>query len=167
MYFIGDTLHPTSFVNRFRVVARKVIYFQERVSKLGPAYLDCNERQSSCTRRKADPRKGCPTCEFTIQHKIFVEETEKELRVLKGTTREGARKWPLKRLLEIVYEVAHMSNRYKDTNDPKWPVALSNMISVYRNEYSKLKAIRDFALSQQIDATRNKGKRTKGTDDGE
>lgn len=142
--------HPASFVLRFRVCARKFVYFQHRVAKLGPAYLNCNERQSSCTRKKADPRRGCLTCEFTIQHKLFLEETAKELKHLRRTTRAGSRKWPLKKIMESVNEVASLASR-KGTN-PRWTVAVGLFISVYRDEQSKKRSIDHHQLQAEAEA---------------
>jgi hypothetical protein len=115
------------------------------MAKKGPQYLNCNERQTSCTRRQAQPRKGCPTCEFTIQFKIFTTELEKELKKLPKGTRKGARRWPISMLLETVSEIATLSHRYKDKPFPNnWAVPVTMLIGVYRDEAGKKSAIDSF-----------------------
>lgn len=151
---IGVKYRPKSFVNRFRVTARKFLYFQKRITKLGPKCYGCNERQTSCTQRGAQPRKGCPDCEFTIQYKIFLKELEDELRKVKGGTRKGMRKWPLKLMLTTVIEVASITSTSKKTN-PKWPVPLANLVSVYRGEDAKKQMIENYVAP------------TEGSDDGD
>lgn len=141
--YIGRQSRPASFANRFQVACRKYIYFNKRMSKKGPAYMNCNERQSSCTRRKAEPRKGCPTCEFTIQHTMFRKELDAELKALKRGTRKGARRWPSQLLLDTLVEVASLSHTTKKMN-PKWTVATSTLVSIYRNEVAMAQAIDAF-----------------------
>lgn len=136
-----------SFVQRFRVTARKFTYFQKRLSKLGPSYYNCNELQSSCTRKAAQSRRGCPNCEYTIQYKGFIKELEQELRAIPKGTRKGARKWPSSYLLKLVVEAGSIANSIKGT-DPKWPVTTSMMVSLYRGEVQKMQAIDSFNLTQ-------------------
>ena len=124
---------------------RKFLYFQKRLSKLGPGFFSCNERQSSCTRTSAKPRRGCPDCEFTIQTKIFHKELDEELKKLKGT-REGQRKWNRKVLLDTVLEIMSLAGTSKVTK-PEWPVNVANMVSIYREESGKMKAIDNFNMS--------------------
>lgn len=143
--YTGVRFRPKSFVSRFRATVRKFLYFQKRISKLGPGYFGCNERQSSCTRVRARPRQGCPTCEYTVQTKIFHKELQDELNVIKGGTRKGAKRWPLKLLLRLAVEAGSFSGR-KD-NDPKWPVMTSLMVSIYRDETAKIQAIDSFNLT--------------------
>lgn len=134
-----------SFSERFRVTVRKFLYFQKRIAKLGPNYYSCNERQTSCVRRSAQPRTGCPNCEFTIQTKIFQKELDDELHKLKGT-RKGAKRWPRKMLLNLVIEVGSLASSRKDL-DPMWPVVTANMVNIYRSESAKIKSIDNFNLT--------------------
>lgn len=138
-----------SFALRFRIACRKFVYFQGRTAKLGPQYLDCNERQTSCTRRKAQPRKGCPDCEYTIQYKFFLAELEKELKTLPSGTRKGERIWPTKKLLEQVSETASISASRKQ-RDPKWPVIVDIMVLIYRDEEAKKKTINAYQAEQAV-----------------
>lgn len=111
------------------------------MAKKGPQYLTCNERQSNCedsVSKRAQPRKGCPTCEYTIQRKIFLEKLDHDLKYLKRGTRPGARKWPSSYLLKIVSEIGGFANSLEGI-DPTWSVVTTNLVSVYRNE----KAIKD------------------------
>lgn len=142
----GARYRPKSFAARFRTAVRKFLYYQKRISKLGPGYFNCNERQSSCTRRSAQPRKGCPTCEYTIQTKIFHKELDDELRKVKGGTRQVARKWPREQLLKLAVEAGSLASIRK-TNDPEWPILLSLMVSIYRDEAAKLRAIETFNIT--------------------
>lgn len=130
-------------MNRFRVAVRKAIYFQDRIAKKGPKYANCNERQTSCTNRKAQPRLGCPTCEYTVQYKIFREELDKELESLKHGTRTGARRWPSKLLLELVVETGTLANSIEGY-DPNWTVVVTNLVSIYRSEGSKKRTIESY-----------------------
>jgi hypothetical protein len=114
------------------------------MAKQGPQYLNCNERQSNCNRKQAQPRKGCPNCEFTIQYKIFIKELEKELKQLKTGTRKGAKRWPLQMLLEAVAEIATLSHRHKDHIPGHLSVPVVTLIGVYRDEDGKKKAIDSF-----------------------
>lgn len=136
-------LRPANFVDRLRVACRKVIYFQKRMAKKGPQYLSCNERQTSCTRAKRNPRNGCPDCEYTIQYKIFIKELEAELKRIPKSTYRGYRIWPVQRLLDTVAEVATMAHSRKGIN-PKWSMATSIFVSVYRDESAKIQAIESF-----------------------
>jgi hypothetical protein len=138
-----------SFLERFRVAVRKFLSFQKRITKLGPAYYSCNERQTSCTRRSAQPRKGCPNCEFTIQTKIFRTELADELKKVKGT-RKGAKRWPSKTLIELVIEVGSLASTRKDV-DPQWPVITARLVGIYRAENAKMKAIEDFNRTASYD----------------
>lgn len=114
--------------------------------------MNCNENQSHCTRRKAEPRKGCPTCEFTIQYKMFLSELEAELKAQKRGTRKGARRWPSRMLLDTVVEVASLSHTTKKLN-PKWSVPTSTLVSVYRNEVAMSQAIDSFNAMPQETTT--------------
>lgn len=136
----GVKFRPKSFVRRFRVTVRKFLYYQKRISKLGPTYYNCNSQQSDCTRRGAKPRQGCPDCEFTIQTRQFENELEGVLRKLKLGTRKGNRKWPAKRMLETVMEVGHISSLSKEMN-PNWTVPVSTLVSIYRDETAKMRLI--------------------------
>jgi hypothetical protein len=127
-------------VDRFRVAARKVIAFRAAIAKLGPAYQDCNEWQSSCTRRKAQPTKGCPDCEYTIRHAKFLEELDEQLKNIKHGTRKGGQKWPRKLLLKQLTEVATFANSQEGI-DPTWAVTSTHLISIYRGEEAKKRAI--------------------------
>lgn len=156
-----------SFVARFRIVARKFIYFQHRASKLGPSYHGCNERQSACTRRNADPRRGCPNCEWTVQWQTFLKELDAELSKVKGGTREGARRWPRKALLESVYQVIGLANKYKDSEGPNWTVVTSLLVSVFRDERAKKESIDQFNATQAIEQQREQVKGSRGPKPGE
>lgn len=142
--YTGVRSCPKSFVNRFRVVARKCIYFQKRVAKLGPGYFDCNEKQNSCTRRRdAKPEQGCPNCEYTIQYKIFIRELDNEIRRLKRTTWAGNHKWPNPKLIRLVSEIASISGSTK-TRDGNWTVVIDTLVSVYRDESAKISYVDTF-----------------------
>ena len=133
------------------MAARKLIYFQKRAAKLGPSYLSCNERQSACTRSKAKPRLGCPDCEFTIQYKTFIKELESELAKIPKSTRRGHRKWPAKYLLSTASEIAYLANSVKGIGR-KWSVVTALLVSIYRDEMSKMKAIENYKLAQAADS---------------
>lgn len=129
-------------------MARKYVYFTEDITKLGPQYSNCNERQTSCTSRKARPRDGCPNCEYTIRYKLFNTELASELATLKRGTRAGARKWPLSFLLNLVSEVASMS--YSDNRDG-WTVVMSQLVGVYKSEEAKKRAIDNYTPPTTIE----------------
>ena len=148
-----------SFVARYRVAVKKFLYFQKRLAKLGPAYFDCNERQSSCTRRSAQPRQGCPNCEFTVQTKIFHAELDQLLKNVKGGTRKGERRWPRDVLLKLCVEAGSFANR--ESPDPNWPVTTALMVSIYRDESAKIKAIDNFNLTAGSDDKPRKGPQLK------
>jgi len=112
--------------------------------------------QSSCTRRGADPINGCQTCEFTIQYKTFIVELEKELDNLRSGTIQGAMEWPYQMLLGIVVEVATFSSSVKRTGKD-WTVVTSTLVSVYRDEIAKVKAVDNYILQQKVqDASASK-----------
>ena len=90
----------------------------------GPQYLNCNAEQTSCTRKKAQPRLGCPTCEFTIHYKMFRKELDEELEVVPRGTRQGAIRWPVEQLLKHVVEVATIANSIEG-NEKSWPVQVA------------------------------------------
>lgn len=100
----------------------------------------------TCTRRNAEPRKGCPNCEYTIQTKLFHEELDKELRTIKGGTRKGAKRWDRTFLLRMVVEIGSIAS--KKTGDPDLPILTAMMVSMYRDESAKIQAIDGFNLSQ-------------------
>ena len=166
MLCTGKVFRPASFVNRFRVCARKLIYFQKRIAKLGPMYLSCNEKQTGCTRTKADPRKGCTDCEFTIQYKIFIKELEEELKHVKNGTRKGARKWPSKYLLDQLVEVATISYSTK-RKSPKWTVIVNMLISVYRDEIAKMRAIDNYTPDKEAQVPAISKLNIRGNEDGD
>jgi hypothetical protein len=111
--------------------------------KKGPAYSNCNERQSSCTRRDAKPRQGCPNCEFTILYKAFVAKLTDELSRLRKGTRKGARRWPVKDLIKTAVEVASVSGSSEVMLDT-WTVPVSILVSIYRGEDAKIKAAENY-----------------------
>lgn len=131
------------------------MYFQKRISKLGPSYYSCNDRQIGCTRRQAQPRRGCPNCEYTIQTKIFHKELDDELKKLKGT-RKGAKRWPKKVLLDLVIDIGSLASSRKDI-DPMWPLVTANMVSIYRSESAKIKAIDDFNITAGYNESKSTG----------
>lgn len=147
-----------SFVARFRVAARKFVYFQYRASKLGPAYQSCNERQTSCTRKRAEPRRGCPNCEWTIQYQTFLKELDAELSLVKGGSRKGALRWPRKMLLKTVYDVASLAASRDKGFGPKWTVVTSLLVSIYRDEVAKKRSIDQFNATQAADAAREQSR---------
>lgn len=106
---------------------------------MGPDYLSCNEFRTSCTRTGADPFNGCLTCEYTIQRKQFLEDTEKKLENLPRGTWKGQTNWPLDYLLKQVIETSAVSSSRKGT-DPNWTVVVANLVSIYRSEDAKIKA---------------------------
>ena len=78
-------------------------------------------------------------------------------------TRKGARKWPASKLIPIVMDVASVSGtakRYKDS----WPVAVATLVSIYRDERAKVRAIDSFNLTASVASTQT-GK--KDEEDGE
>ena len=107
------------FVDRLRVTARKTISFQKRIAELGPAYLNCNERQTACSRRNANQREGCPTCEFTIQYQQFQKELEKEL-IAAGSSMEKVLKVSV--FLNDIADYKGMNEVYKGRFGSKPPV---------------------------------------------
>lgn len=116
--------------------------------------MNCNSRQSSCTRKKAKPRQGCPDCEFTIHYKQFRKALDKELSQVKST-REQARKWSGEYLLKIVGEIAHLASLYKNTG-PNWTVVTAVLVAVYRDEIAKMKSIDNWKLIQEAEEARKK-----------
>ena len=144
-----------NFADRFRIAVRKIIHFNKSISKLGPMYYNCNERQSSCTRMYARPRQGCPNCEFTIQYKQMLVEMEKELKTFPKGTRQGASKWPMKKLIEMVNEISYIATTNK-RNRPTWDVTTSMMVGIYRSEMSKMKAIDDYNHMKKMERASEK-----------
>lgn len=67
---------------------------------------------------------------------MFISELEKELKNLKQGTIKGAKKWPLKNLLQLVVEVASIARSFEGT-DPNWPVPTANLVAIYRSEDAK------------------------------
>lgn len=97
----------------------------------------------------AQPRLGCPNCEYTIRYKLMLKEMETELRKLPKGTRSGSQKWPAMRLIQMVYEVASMANSTKTTKR-NWTVLTAQLVSIYRGESSKMRAIDNFKLAEQV-----------------
>lgn len=161
----GMPSRPASFVSRYKVAVRKSLAFQKRIAKLGPLYLDCNQKQSTCTRSRQNPRMGCPDCEFTIEYNHFIEtlKTALDYDMPKGT-RTGQRVWPPKFVLDIVYEMAFYSSQNEKTN-PKWPVHITMLVGIYKDEVSKMRATESWQLNQQAQAALNKPQ--EDDDDGE
>jgi hypothetical protein len=89
----------------------------------------------------ADPRNGCPNCEFTIKYKEFRKELDKELGQLPKGTRQGQQDWPDEYLLELANEVAMVHYSYPKGAKPRWDVVTYTLVSVYRDELTKMKAI--------------------------
>lgn len=114
-------------------------------------YLDCNSKQTSCTRKRSDPRNGCPNCEYTIQYNQFMSNLESELSV-KGNA-EQRRKWSIKFLLDLVGKVSHQSTLHT-TYGRDWTVVTTALVNIYRDERDKIKAIESFKLHQEIEAAR-------------
>lgn len=86
---------------------------------------------------------GCPNCKFTIRYKTFQEEVEAELKKLKGTTRKGARQWPVKYLENLYVMVSNIAASTKKV-DPKWSVVTATLVSVYRGESARKQSIEHF-----------------------
>lgn len=107
--------------------------------------MNCNEQQSTCTRKRASPRTGCQDCEFTIQYNIFRAELEKELKTIRGTTREQHRKWKAERMLKIVNESASLANSRKGFHK-NWPETVALFVSLYRDEVARIKMIDNWNL---------------------
>lgn len=141
---IGHRYCPVRFLQRFRIAVRKTLYFQQRMTKKGPRYFNCNEAQTTCTDSKADPFRGCPDCEFTIQYNIYRSELEKELSNIKGARLQDSLKWPVPTLLKIVSEMGHLSYMYKDSSDKKWHIQTTTLVGIYRDEVAKIKAIESY-----------------------
>lgn len=83
-----------------------------------------------------------------------------ELKSVK-TSREKARIWTSDYLERLVGEVGYQANLYKN-NGPKWSVVTAILVSVYRDEIAKMKAIENFNLLQSA----NEGRET-DDDEGE
>lgn len=109
--------------------------------------MNCNEKQSNCTRAKAKPRLGCPDCEYTIQYNMFVKELEDELRTMKGGTRKAGQRWPLKYLLQVVHDVSYQSSLTKTTGR-NWTVITTLLVNIYRDERAKIEAVERYNLNQ-------------------
>lgn len=116
--------------------------------------MSCNEFRSSCIGSKAQPRLGCPNCEFTIQYKHFREELETELKKIRGTTFEDHLRWPSDKLISTANQIAGISNEYGDNVNPYWTVTIRNLVAVYRNEKARMKQIDDFNFRQEIEGRR-------------
>lgn len=69
---------------------------------------------------------------------------------VKGGTRKGAKRWPRNLLLQLVIEAGAFAS--KDTNDPSWPVSMALMVSIYRDESAKIRAIDNFNLTAGMDS---------------
>lgn len=108
--------------------------------------MNCNQFQSDCTRKQAAPRKGCPTCEFTINWNQFKKALDQELKKVK-CSRTQARQWNGDYLLKLVTETAYQAGLHKKSGR-KWTVTTSILVSVYRSEIEKIKAIENFNLMQ-------------------
>jgi hypothetical protein len=122
-------------------MARRFIYFQMVMAKKGPQYANCNDRQTSCTRTNAQPRLGCPNCEYTIQRKqILIDEADRELLYLRRGTRTGGQKWPRSYLLKTLIDVASLANS-REGFDPQWTVVTAVLVGVYRDERDKRQSI--------------------------
>jgi hypothetical protein len=130
-----------SFVDRFRIAVRRFVYYSDGIAKLGPQYFGCNERQSTCTRRAAQSRIGCPNCEFTIKTNEFKQRLGQELKYMRRGTRQGIRKWNVKFLINLVVEIGGVAGSFEGIN-PEWPVPILRLVSIYRDE-SKKKRISD------------------------
>lgn len=125
------------------------------MAKKGPGYLTCGGDRSQCTGRKADPRNGCPTCEYTIQEKIFRQELDTKLKFMKRGTRKGMRKWPSSVLVATANEIAGISASSKKIK-PNWPIPVVILVSIYRDELRKRKVVANFNLAQQAAGSEEK-----------
>jgi hypothetical protein len=94
-----------------------------------------------CTRPSKQPRKGCPTCEFTIQYKIFLHEMEQEFRRGAPTHRDN-RKWPVRHMLDVYAQVAAADAAVRGKGqDRKWSVVTAILVSIVRDERGKSDAV--------------------------
>lgn len=77
---------------------------------------------------------------------MFRKELDAELLKLKGGTRKGYHLWPSEKLLKLVVEIAVTSSSRKG-KDPRWPVVTATLVSIYRDETAKKRAIDNFNLN--------------------
>lgn len=74
----------------------------------------------------------------------MVEDIDKELIKVKQGTREGARKWPRKMLMDVLVEVATFSSLAGKGRGSNWSVVTNTLVSVYRDEVAKKRVIDDY-----------------------
>lgn len=158
---IGGLSSRFDFVDRLRFTIGKLIAFQKRIANLGPMYMNCNERQTSCTRRNRDERNGCPNCEFTIQHKIFQTELENGLESLPRMTRAASLEWPKEYLIQVANETASISASTKGIGR-QWTIPTSLFVSIYRDEINKVKTVENYRLTSSVDAPASKNEPDEG-----
>lgn len=152
-----------NFVRRFRVVARKSIYFHKRVHKLGPGYYNC---PSDCTRKQADMRNGCPTCEYMIQWNGFKAECEKEI-AKNSPGPQADIDWPVSLILHYLNDVSTFDTQVRGKGyNPNWTVTTLALIGVYRDELQKSRAEDDWNREQEAKAQARSGApRSRAKDD--
>jgi hypothetical protein len=147
----GTLFHRASFRRRFRIVARKYIYFHRAVYKLGPGYANC---PTDCTRRDADMANNCPKCEYQHRWKLFEKECEAEI-AKKSPGPAADAEWPMSLVLRYLNEVADADSAYGGKRiKPTWTVLMSQLVRIYRDEIAKARAEDDWNRKEEMAADR-------------
>lgn len=146
----GTLSRRRSFLRRVRVYARKQLYFERGVVKLGPAYFGC---PVECGGPKADPANGCPKCEVTLRRKRLEEEVLKAFR--DGSPGPDAdKRWPIDIVAFNANMAANAASVRKRGHHPKWTVAFARIVDIYRSEVSRMRATDSYNLMQKGKNTR-------------
>jgi hypothetical protein len=149
----GPKSRRASFVQRFRVVARKLLYFQREVSELGPRYFDCsNPPTQQCNGPDKDPRSGCPNCKYTHLWKRFERDCQKAFDRDSTNPARDNREWPLKTILTQLSTVMRANGQTRKGYHPRWSINMARMIDIYRDEVGRMKSIDSWNQKQEMEA---------------
>lgn len=154
-----------SFLRRFRVVVQKWLYFQREVSELGPRYYYCTKGGSDrCNGPRKDPYNGCPKCEYTLKYEYFENDCEKEFkRGLRDP--QDTYRWPLAIILESVGTVMRANGQTRKGYSPRWTVAVTRLIDIYRDEVNRQKVVDAWNHKQEMEAMMAEYRRGSGSRD--
>lgn len=134
------------------------------MAEKGPKYYRCSPNPVDCTGKQADPRNGCPKCEFTIQWKQFRAKVEAEFK--KGSPGpEADRDWPIDHIHDQVQRVVNHDVRYARRHNPKWDAVTARLVDIYRSEVGMKRATDAFNRSEEVKAKNDEARRNKGRGD--
>jgi hypothetical protein len=140
---IGARSRRESFLRRCRVYARKQLYFERGILKLGPQYFGC---PVDCSGPKADQRNGCPKCEYVIRRKRFEDEVLAEFR--KGSPGpEMDSQWPINVIAYNVNTAAVAASLRRRGYHPSWTYTFCRIVDIYRAESNRMRAIDNYNLT--------------------